>query len=327
MARYCYAMIDDTARPETVDSVEAVLRERLARDEATAGTIAPILRHLLANEDNSMFSDEIVARVRGMVGDVVRQLLNRQAGEGPGEPRGHSGQAISAMTDAVIGNSAFLGHVHALALEWQLTERLQQRLGLDPVLAPLLHALIASPEPGTAELAMRFLASQARFCQAQRRMRLPLTELPGDILHLTLIGMRTQAGGEAAVDEHAAMAEMAIRASYDEGGSRLGLLSRLVIGMGGGTVAALSVGHAGVAIFLSALAIAASQDRDLAALSTNEAQLGRFALLLRSAGLKIGAIEEQFFAIHPDIGVPEGLDRLSADRAAALLAIDASGPG
>jgi hypothetical protein len=99
------------------------------------------------------------------------------------------------------------------------------------------------------------------------------------------------------------------------------MISRLVTGMGGGAVAALSVGHAGVAVFLSALAIGSGQDRDLVALSTNEAQLARLAVALRAAGLKLTAIEEQVLAIHPDMAVPEGFDRLGADRAAALLAL------
>jgi hypothetical protein len=321
MARYGKAMIDDAVRPGTADAVEAALREELAQGEAVAGTIAPILRHLLANDDNALFSDEIVARVRGMVGDVVGQLLDRRAApDGAGEPREHDPEAVAALTEAMVAGPAFLCHVHALALEWQLTERLQARLALDPVLPPLLQALIASPDPATAALAMQFLAAQARFGQAQRRMRLPLAELPGDLLHVALLSMRALAGADGAADAQAAAAEAAIRADYDEGRSRLGMISRLVTGMGGGAVAALSIGHAGVAIFLSALAIGAGQDRDSIALSTNEAQLARLALALCAAGLKASAIEEQFLAIHPDTTLAEGIDRLGPDRAAALLA-------
>ena len=64
--------------------------------------------------------------------------------------------------------------------------------------------------------------------------------------------------------------------------------------------------------------------RDLVALSTNEAQLVRLAVALRAAGLKVSAIEEQFLAIHPDGALPEGFERLGADRAAALLAVAGS---
>ncbi len=61
------------------------------------------------------------------------------------------------------------------------------------------------------------------------------------------------------------------------------LLARLVTGMGGGAIAALSVDHAGAAIFLTALSIGSGQDRDLAVLSTNDRQLARLALALRAA--------------------------------------------
>ena len=54
-----------TASP--ADTVETVLREELAHGDAMLGTITPILRHLLANDDHSVFGDEIVARVRAMI--------------------------------------------------------------------------------------------------------------------------------------------------------------------------------------------------------------------------------------------------------------------
>jgi hypothetical protein len=311
-------MMEDPAPGQAADAVEAALRDRFARDEAAAGSVIPILRHLLANEDNSIFSEEIVARVRGMVGDMAMQLLDRhsQADEA-GERAGRSSQDADALSEAIIAQPALLGHVHALALEWQLTERLQARLALDPVLPPLLQSLIASTEAETAALAMQLLAAQARFCQAQRRMRLPLTELPGDLLHSALLAMRTVAGGDS--DE----AETAIRADYDESRGRLGLLARLVAAMGGGAVAALSVSHAGAAIFLTALAAGSGQTRDSIALATNEAQLARLALALRAAGLKPSDIEEQFLAIHPDLAPPSGFERLGPDRAAALLSAGA----
>ena len=72
------------------------------------------------------------------------------------------GRFSTVLGEALAGSSALLSHVHSLALEWQLTERLQSRIALDPVLPPLVQALIASPEPATAELAMQFLAAQAR---------------------------------------------------------------------------------------------------------------------------------------------------------------------
>lgn len=320
-------MIDSAVNPVSEDSVETILRDELAHGDAVIATIVPILQHLLANNDHSVFSDEIIARVRGMFADVARQLYDEIA-EASGNPddREHDREKLEALSASLAASPAFLGHAHALALEWQLTERLKSRLALDPVLSPLLQALIGSPDAATAATAMKLLTAQARFAQSQRRMQLPLTELTGDLLHGALLAMRTIVGDETEADVAAAQAESAIRLKYDEGRSRAGLIARLVTGMGGGAVAALAIGHAGVAIFLSALALASGQDRDLAALSTNEGQLARLALALRSAGLKPAAIEEQFVSLHPEIALPEGFDRLGADRAAAILAVSGCYP-
>ena len=300
-------------------SVEAVLRQELAHADALLGTISPILRHLLANDDHSVFSDEIIARVRGMMEHLARQLLDA-LGEAAGETERveHPPEPVAALVDSFVVHSPFLTHVHALALEWQLTERLQARLALDPVLSPLLQSLIAAPEGETAGQAVALLAAQARFAQAQRRMELPLGELPGDLLHAAVLALHSVAGSEA-VDQ-AGAAERLIRGRHDPARSRLGLLTRLVAGMGGGATAALSVTHAGVALFATALGIASGHDRDMAVLATNEGQLARLALALRSAGLKPAAIEEQFLTLHPDVSLPDGFDALSPDSAAALLA-------
>lgn len=315
-------MSESAAYSGSVESVEDVLREELARNGMTAGTIVPILRHLLANEGSSIFSDEVVARVRGMIGDLTRQLLDELASaSGEAESGKHDEAQNRALGDALVMQAPLLFHVHALALEWQLTERLQARLALDPVLSPLMQSLVASADPVVGELAMNVLAAQARFCQAQRRMKLSLVELPGDLLHAALLAMRATVGIEPRADACAAMAETLIRNRYDESRSRIGLLSRLVTGLGGGAIAALAVNHAGVGIFLTALSIGSAQDRDATALSTNEAQLARLALGLRAAGLKPEAVEEQFMAIHPEIALPPGFERLGADRAAAMLAV------
>ncbi len=297
--------------PEDSTGLEAML----AQGDAALGGIAPVLRHLLASDDHSAFSDEILARVRGMTADVARQLLTA-LGDGDGQPEE---PAVDALADLLIGSAAFLCHVHALALEWRLTERLQARLALDPVLSPLLQALIGSSDPATSGLAMNLLAAQARFGQAQRRMELPLGELPGDLLHGALLALRVQAGPDA--EAEAERADKAIRGEYDEGASRLGLISRVVTGMGGGMIAALAIGHAGPAIFLTALAAASGQDRDTAVLATGEGQWARLALALRAAGLKPQAIEEQFLALHPGAALPEGLDRIAAHRAAEMLSL------
>jgi hypothetical protein len=308
-------MSDVATNPRRTDSVDARLRDALVRGDGVLRSVAPVLRHLLASDDSGLFGDVVVARVRGMVRDVARQLAGHVAGADAGEDE------IALLVAALSENPAFLGHIHAQVLEWQLTESLQARLALDPVLPPLLQALIGSSEQTTAGLAMTFLAAQARYGQAQRRMRLSLAELPGDLLHGALLAMRKVAENEPAADARAAAAEAAIRADYDESRGRLGLISRLAGGMGAAAVAALSVHHAGVAIFLSVLASASGQERDLTIIATSETQRTRLALALRAAGLRLAQIEEQLLAIDPDAVLPEGLDRIPADHAAALLAV------
>ena len=322
------SMDQDIAQHDVDSGVDIVLRDELANGDSLIATIAPILRHLLANDEHSVFSDEIIARVRGMMADVARQILTELAiASGNADDRDHSPEQISALVESLIGHGGFLAHVHALALEWQLTERMQARLALDPVLAPLLQALIASSDAAVASSAMALLASQARFATSQRRMQLPLSELPGDLLHAALLALRGHVGEIASVQAALAQAEQAIRGRFDENRSRLGLISRIVIGMGGGATAALAITHAGVGIFVSALALASGQDRDMAVLATNEGQLARLALALRASGLKPQMIEEQFVSLHPEVALPPGFEQLGSDQAAALLARSASFPG
>lgn len=303
------------------DPAEVTMRERLAQSDALIGAVGPIMRHLLANDDHSIFSDEIVARVRGLIEHIAVQLLDELAIAAAGDDARvpHSRAVLGPIVDTLRASQALLGHAHALAIEWQLSERLHGRLALDPVLSPLLQALIASADPAAASSAISLMAAQARFGQSQRRMQLPLRELPGDLLHAALVALRNHAAGSGASEDDAARAESRIRAQYDESRSRLGLIARTVTAMGSGATAALSITHAGVGIFVSALAFASGQDRDLAILATNEGQPVRLALAARASGLKTAAIAELFLAIHPDMAVPEGLDRLGADRAALLL--------
>lgn len=315
-------MIETVMMQSSEAPVEELLRAELAQGDVVLGTIGPVLGHLLANHDHSLFSDEIVSRVRGMVGDVARQLLVARAEAANAiDPRADAEGKRGELTMRLLANSRLVSHCHALALEGHLTGRLENRSAIDPVLSPLLQALIASDEAGTASTAMAALAAQARFVQAQRRMELPLGELPADIFHAAIATWLGDEGGS--LDETVARAVEQLRKSFDESAGRIGLLARLVTGMGAGSRAALSIPHAGAAIFLTALAATARWDRDLATVVTNDRQLARLALSLRAAGLKPREVEEQFLHIHPDIALPDGFEMLRADRAASML--EASG--
>ena len=286
--------------PTTDQDVAAVLGTELAQGDFVLATIAPVLGHLLANHDNSLFSDEVVARVQGMVQNVANQIL------------------VVHGSNVGAADQALLLHCHALAIESQLTQRLHESGALDPVLSPLLQSLVASDDAQVAESAMGLLAAQARFIETQRRMELPLRELTGELFHKALVAFIETFGPEdgAAVERSVD----ALRAGCDEGASRIGLLARIVTGMGAGARAALAIHHAGTALFLTALALATGQDRPLAVLATNDRQLARLALMLRAAGLQPQEVEEQFLYLHPDIALPDGFETLRADQAEAMLA-------
>jgi len=313
------------AQPATSGSaqgaIEALLKEELAFADQALASNAPILRHLLRNDDSSIFSDEIVARVRGMFHDIARQLVIALAeAAGHADPQGWAHRAADELAQVLAGNEAFLFHLHTLALEWQLTERLQGRLALDPVLPPLLQARVAAQDAQVSALAMNLLAANARFGQAQRRMQMPLAELPGDLFHIALVTMRAFVGDDAGADGYALIAERTLRGKFDETRGRLGLMRRVLDAMGGEAVQALTIDHAGVAMFLTALALGSGQSRETAVMATTESQLPRLALSLCASGLRSEAISAQFLAIHPDVTLPEGLGALRPDTAAAILA-------
>ena len=303
---------------QTVDAVEQVLREELVRGDAILASAKPILRHLLANDDHALFSDEMIARIRGMMTHLASQLLFAQAEAAGAEDRAdYVAEREDELAIMLFDDTAFLAHAHARTIEAQLTVRLQGRSGIDAVLSPLVQELVAAREGEMAALAMSLLASQARFMQHHRRMELPLRELPGDLFHKALVVLREHASDD---EEVAEAVERDLRAAYDESSGRLGLLARVVMAMGQRATRALAIDHAGVGIFATALSMASRQERDVTILSFADRQFARLALSLRAAGLKQQAVEEQFVFFHPEVALPQGFEMLRADRAAALLA-------
>lgn len=303
---------------ETMDlaadqGVEAILRDDLAREVRALSAVVPVLRHLLGSEAQALVSDAMLAKVRGMIVDIAAQLLAAQAGRDPGtRAAGTDPAMLDRLADALMADEALLAFCHALAAESLIAERLQQRHNVDPVLSPLLQELIASDDPAVAALAMSTLAAQSRFMQGQRRMELPLGELPAELFHALLARMQASAG------ESSCLAD--VQAAYDEATSRLGLLARLIAGMRRGALAALTLDHAGIALFAGALASMTRIPRTAAVLACHEGQGMRLALLLRAAGLSSPAIERQLLLVEPAGRLPRAFADLSAERAAALLA-------
>lgn len=304
---------------ETMDlaadnTVEAILRDGLAREARALAAVVPVLRHLLSTEAQALVSDAILARVRGMMFDLAAQVLAIRAGRDPATRGGAAADpaARDALADRLMADEALLAFCHALAAEGLIAHRMQQRDAIDPVLSPLLQELIAAEDPAIAALAMTTLAAQSRFVQGQRRMELPLGELPFELFHRVTALIRTPGEGSADAAR--------VQAGYDEAASRIGLLARLIAALRRGVVAGLSLDHAGLALFASALAAATRHSREAAVLACHEGQAMRLALMLRAAGLTPSAIEHQLLLTDPAARLPRALSDLSGDRAAALLA-------
>src|SRR5688500_18971354 len=123
---------------QAADTVERVLRDELVEGDAMIAAARPILRHLLASDESGLFSDETIARVRGLVLSVAEQLLFAQAAVADVRDRpAYIARRQDGLAYALCADTAFLAHAHALTVEAQLTERLQARNGIDPVLTPL----------------------------------------------------------------------------------------------------------------------------------------------------------------------------------------------
>lgn len=300
--------------------VEAILRDELTRENRALAAVVPVLRHLLASEAQMLVNEAILARVRGMLFDCAAQVLTAAAGRDPAtrSVQADDPVALDSLAATLGNNSALLGFCHALANESLLAERLQQRNAIDPVLSPLLQELIASAEPAIAALAMSTLASQSRFIQSQRRMELPLGELPAELFYAVLAASAASPGAAAALRR--------VQDSYDEGAGRIGLLARPISSMRRGAVAALALEHSGLALFASALAAQIRLPRAAAVLACHEGQGARLALALRAADLGLPAIERQFLLVEPATRLPRAIAELSPERARLLLDTGSSGP-
>lgn len=308
-------MMSTASPPADMDSIESALHSGLMSSDAIAETVTPILRHLLTSQDRSLFGDEIVARVKGMLNHISTQLLN------PGNDTDEAGAGDAVLLgETLLKNTDLLTHLHALALEWQLAQRIEARFGIDPVLTPLLQSLLASDDADTARLAKLFLASQARHIQAQRRMSLPLLELPAELLNAALTAFRSVSHQLGNVADDIEAVRTQLQCEYDQMSTRHGLATQLISTSGMGANDLLSIRNAGATLFISALSAGARIGRDLAALSTHESQAARLVLSLRASGLTGEAALDQCHIIHPDVPLQADLGRLSRDRAADLLA-------
>lgn len=301
-------------RSETTP-VEAILRDELARETRALTGVAPVISHMLQSSGHALVNDAIVARLRGMLADLARQLLPTAAS--PSSADGSNDAVIDALADRLADDSALLGHLYAVAMEAHLLQRLEQRFGMDPVLSPLLQELIGSDQPDVAELAMQTMAAQSRFQQSQQRMALPVGELAPEHFASALKLVRKI---DLGFDPHTVKQHTkTLKTRYDEGASRIGLLGRMIAALKGGAIASLELEHSGLSLFASGLARLSHQPRDLAVMACHEDQAARLALSLRAAGLEHPAIERQFQIIEPVALLAGSLSDMTAQGAKELL--------
>ncbi len=315
-------MSEDGQTGTRAELIEDVLRAELAHGDAIIATTGPVLHHLLVNDDQTLFSDQVIARVRGMMADIARQLLFPLARATRNtDEAGFAAEHANDLAVTLLAQADLLTHAHALTIEAHIADRLGQRSGIDPVLSSLLQELAASPDAKVAAGAMRVLAAQARFIQQQRRMNLPLNELPEDLFALCLSVLSGQFPDHATA---VGAAEAQLRESYDPAARRVGQMEQLINAMQHEAERAIDVDHAGVAIFATALAMATHQPRENVILSLGEKQCARLSLSLLSAGLKHTDVEDQFLFLHPDVELPVGFETLTKDRASAMLSAAAA---
>ncbi len=292
--------------------LEASLQHELVRANRAVSGVAPIVSHMLESSGQSMVNEAVIARLHGMMASLALDLSTAtQATEATADPR------RSDLADALSDNAALVCHLHALAIEGIFLDRLTKQSAIDPVISPLLQELIASDNPKTAELAMSTLAAQSRFVQQQRRMQHSLTELPFDLFGMVLDQFSAD---QALINPAVALDEISsLKSSYDEGKTRIGLLSRLISSMGTGALAALDVEHAGLALFASALAARSGQQRDLCVLACHSSQAARLTLALRAAGLELASIERQFQLLGIPHRLSSDIARMEPEKARDLL--------
>jgi len=309
-------MIDGPTNGQGAELAEQAMRDELARCDAAIATARPVLRGLFANEDPALFTDAVVARVRGMMLDLAAQLLSTQAAAAEvRDPGDFLTEHQDDLARSLSGAADLLAQAHVVVLEAQFAERLQARNGADVVLSPLVQQAVAGSDPELAELATAVVTAQGRFVRQVREMELPLGELPADLFDQAL-GVAREMGGTGVAE-----AERRLRAAYDEAASREVLLARFVSRAGENDADVLSLERAGLAVFATALAAATRQPRAQVIIAFADTQRVRLALSLRAAGFTQQAMELHLQIIHPEHSLPLGFETVPTDRAAALLSV------
>ena len=311
--------------PNKLNGSADALRDALTRCDRTLGAIGPLLNQLVADSDSTLFHEEVLARVRGMLDSLAERLLRQFLdASGAGQDERVPVASLDLLTHSLADEPGLLGHLHALAIEWRLTQRLAERRAIERVLSPLVQTLIGSEDADLSRTAMAFLTAQARFAQAAQRMQVDPAELPADLLHASLTVLRRSIGNRPDTKRATEQAIRQMQENYDEARTRLGLAAAL-LSRAALRERALDPEAAGFALFATALGQASGQSREQAVLATTEGQTVMLAVMLRSAGCDQDRTEQVLLSIYPEFSLPEGFSNLDRHRATAMLAGDFRG--
>ena len=301
------AVPDQTGDP----AAQQLLRTELARSRRSLAAMPTVLACLAGGAAPALFSEEVIARTRGMIDSLAEHLL-REVSDGQAEPLSPAG-----LAGELARIEPLLVHCHSIALEGGLLGRLALG-GIDPVLVPLLQDLISDEDPEEAALAMKVLAAQSRFVQSWRRMELPLAELPAEVAE-TVLDAFAHICGEAVRD-----AVARLRSGMDEATSRTAMMARMLISARGGLNLALDLERAGGSMFVSALSLSTGMSRNDVVHAVVDGRQARLALLLAACGVEPGARSATLTRLCPDATVPSAAIQLSSEQARALLAEEVS---
>jgi len=290
---------------------EDLLRAELARGRRALAAVPMVISALIDDALPALFSEEVVARTRGMMDSLALQLVRGCTGEEPEEAD------LASLTADLTGMEPLLTHCHALALEGNLLVRLGAQ-GLDPVLSPILQQAISGVDPDLATLAMQVLAAQGRFLQAWRRMELPLAELPAELFDQANDACVTQLGAR----------RMPAGSSDREGSeqqTRSEQIASLLLSGSEGLTEGLDPERAGVSLFVSAASLSTGIARSTVIQTIVGGQEARLALMLGACGVDSAARLAAISRLSPDAVRPVSAIGLSPQRARALLAEERAG--
>ncbi|MCP9223315.1 hypothetical protein MKP08_11190 [Erythrobacter sp. LQ02-29] len=279
---------------------QAALRDALREERRASEWAAQALPVLVAGGDQ-LLGQDIVARVEGMVASLADQLADAL--------RAEDRQEFAAQIRAELAfDTELVAFLHSLAMEFRAATRLSRDAGLDMVAPPELRALSSSDSPAPSRLASSAIAAQARYLGDMIAMRLPLAELPAEMFDRLVSRLDVfDAAGP-------------LRAGYEEGETRLTLLSRLATSRLAFDRPAMDCRQSGLALFLTRLADGSGLDRTSISLAWGSPSFTRLALAMRASGMDIADIGRQCALVAPSASLPPAVENVDPEEAKMMIA-------